>query len=85
MFKKILVLTLAFFIITISFSNAFALNVFEVEIEDNDHYDNPLVTDVEYEVAVYLLAEKLGVPCCPAYRTDKDTVFSAFLYDFSKE
>ena len=46
---------------------------------------NPLVTDVESEVAVYLLAEKLGVPCCPAYRTDKDTVFSVFLYDFSKE
>jgi len=46
---------------------------------------NPLVTDVESEVAVYLLAQKLGVPCCPAYRTDNDTVFSAFLYDFSKE
>jgi len=46
---------------------------------------NPLVTDVESEVAVYLLAQKLRVPCCPAYRTDKDTVFSAFLYDFSKE
>ncbi len=46
---------------------------------------NPLVTDVESEVAGYLLAQKLGVPCCPAYRTDKDTVFSAFLYDFSKE
>jgi hypothetical protein len=46
---------------------------------------NPLTTDVESEVAVYLLAQKLGVPCCPAYRTDKDTVFSAFLYDFSKE
>lgn len=46
---------------------------------------SPLTTDVESEVAVYLLAQKLGVPCCPAYRTDKDTVFSAFLYDFSKE
>ena len=46
---------------------------------------NPLVTDVESEVAVYLLAQKLGIPCCPAYRTDKDTVFSAFLYNFSKE
>ncbi|MDR0999813.1 MAG: hypothetical protein LBL96_03290 [Clostridiales bacterium] len=46
---------------------------------------NPLVTDVESEVAVYLLAQKLGVPCCPAYRADKDTVFSEFLYDFSKE
>lgn len=46
---------------------------------------NPLVTDVESEVAVYLLAEKLNVPCCPAYRVDKDTVFSTFLYEFSKE
>jgi hypothetical protein len=46
---------------------------------------NPLTTDVESEVAVYLLAQRLGVPCCPAYRTDKNTVFSAFLYDFSKE
>lgn len=46
---------------------------------------NPLVTDVESEVAVYLLAERLGVQCCPAHRTDKDTVFSTFLYDFSKE
>ena len=46
---------------------------------------SPLITDVESEVAVFLLAQKLGVPCCPAYRVDKDTVFSAFLYDFSKE
>lgn len=46
---------------------------------------SPLTTDVESEVAVYLLAKKLGVPCCPAYRAGKDTVFSAFLYDFSKE
>ena len=46
---------------------------------------SPLVTDVESEVVVYLLAERLGVPCCPAYRVDKDTVFSEFLYDFSKE
>ena len=46
---------------------------------------SPLTTDVESEVAVYLLAQKLGVPCCPAYRVDKDTVFSAFLYDFSDE
>jgi len=46
---------------------------------------NPLTTDVESEIAVYLLAQKLGVPCCPAYRVDKDTAFSAFLYDFSKE
>jgi len=46
---------------------------------------SPLMTDVESEVAVYLLGERLGVPCCPAYRVDKDTVFSVFLYDFSKE
>lgn len=46
---------------------------------------NPLTTDAESEVAVYLLAKKLGVPCCPAYRIDKDTIFSAFLYDFSVE
>ena len=46
---------------------------------------SPLMTDSESEVAVFLLAEKLGVPCCPAYRVDNDTVFSAFLYDFSKE
>ena len=44
-----------------------------------------MTTDVESEVAVYLLAQKLGVPCCPACRIDKDTVFSAFLFDFSKE
>jgi hypothetical protein len=46
---------------------------------------NPIVTDVESEIAVYLLAQKLGVPCCPACRADKDTVFSEFLYDFSRE
>jgi hypothetical protein len=46
---------------------------------------SPLMTDVESEVAVSLLAEKLGVPVCPAVRVDKDTVFSTFLYDFSKE
>jgi hypothetical protein len=46
---------------------------------------NPLVTDVESEVAVYLLAQQLGVACCPALRVDTDTVFSTFLYDFSKE
>ncbi|MDR1669627.1 MAG: hypothetical protein LBR76_06690 [Oscillospiraceae bacterium] len=46
---------------------------------------HPLSADVESEAAVYGLAQKLGVPCCPAYRIDKDTVFSAFLYDFSKE
>jgi hypothetical protein len=46
---------------------------------------NPLATDAEAEIAVYLLAQKMGVPCCPAYFSDKDTIFSVFLYDFSKE
>jgi hypothetical protein len=46
---------------------------------------SPLTTDVESEVAVSLLGERLGVPVCPAERTGKDTVFSTFLYDFSKE
>ena len=46
---------------------------------------SPLTTDVESEVAVYLLARRLGIPCCPAYRVGKDTVFSAFLFDFSVE
>ena len=46
---------------------------------------SPLTTDVESEVAVYLLEQELGIPCCPAYRVDKDTVFSAFLFDFSDE
>jgi hypothetical protein len=46
---------------------------------------SPLTTDAEAEVAVYLLGNKLGVPVCPAARTDKDTVFSTFLYDFAKE
>ena len=46
---------------------------------------SPLATDVESEVAVYLLAQKLGAPCCPAYRVDKDTVFSAFQYEYGKE
>jgi len=43
------------------------------------------MTDVESEVAVSLLGEKLGIPVCPAVRVGKDTVFSTFLYDFSKE
>lgn len=46
---------------------------------------NPLTTDAESEIAVYLLAQKLGVACCPAHRVDRDTVFSTFLYDFSNE
>jgi len=46
---------------------------------------NPLTTDVESEVAVYELSKLFGVPCCPAYKIDEDTVFSEFLYNFSKE
>ena len=46
---------------------------------------SPLMTDVESEIAVYLLAKKMGIPCCPAYRADEKTVFSAFLYDFRAE
>ncbi|MDR3247151.1 MAG: hypothetical protein LBT39_00060 [Treponema sp.] len=46
---------------------------------------NPLAADTESEIAVYLLAQKLGVDCCPVFRIDSDTVFSAFRYDFSKE
>jgi hypothetical protein len=46
---------------------------------------SPLHRDVESEVAVYLLAQKLGIPCCPAYKVDRDKVFSEFLYDFSRE
>jgi hypothetical protein len=57
----------------------------------NGHYGiykqriSPLITDAESEIAVYLLAEKLGVPCCPVHHIDKDTIFSVFLYDFSQE
>jgi len=45
----------------------------------------PLITDVEAEIAVSLLGQRLGVAVCPAIRVDQDTVFSAFLYDFAKE
>lgn len=46
---------------------------------------NPLSTDVESEVAVYELAKRLGVDCCPAYRVDRDTMFSEFEYDWGEE
>jgi len=46
---------------------------------------SPLTTDVESEVAVFLLASRLGVPCCPARRVDNDSIFSTFLFDFSKD
>ena len=46
---------------------------------------SPLTTDVESEIAVYLLAKELGIPCCPAHRVDEKTIFSTFLYDFREE
>lgn len=46
---------------------------------------SPLATDLESEIAVYKLAEVLGVPCCSAYKIDENTMFSEFEYDFSKE
>ena len=36
-------------------------------------------------MAVYLLAEKMGIPCCPAIQVGPETVFSEFLYDFNHE
>ena len=46
---------------------------------------SPLITDVESEIAAYLLAREMGVPCCPAKRFDEDSVFSEFQYDFTRE
>lgn len=46
---------------------------------------SPLHTDVESEIAAYALAKEMGVPCCPAYRFDSDSVFSEFRYDFTKD
>lgn len=46
---------------------------------------NNLMTDAEAEVAVYKLGTPLGVDVCPAWFVDKDTVFSQFVYDFSRE
>ena len=41
---------------------------------------SPLSTDVESEVAAFLLAEMLGMPCCRAWRFGDDAVFYP-LYD----
>lgn len=46
---------------------------------------HPLSTDVESEVAVYKLGQRIGVPCCEAVQTDENTVFSKFEYNFSKD
>jgi len=46
---------------------------------------HPLSGDTESEIAAFLLAKRLGVPCCPAHRTGADTIFSVFTYDFTRE
>ncbi|PKM48903.1 MAG: hypothetical protein CVV02_18300 [Firmicutes bacterium HGW-Firmicutes-7] len=46
---------------------------------------NNLMTDAESEVAVYKLGELLGIEVCPAWFIDEDTIFSEFVYDFSRE
>jgi hypothetical protein len=44
-----------------------------------------VVMDAESEIACFELAKLFGIPCCPAYRIDKDVIFSRFCYDFNKE
>jgi hypothetical protein len=66
-------------------SNIKRYGVYEGRYGIFKHRISPLFTDIESEMAVYLLSEKLGVPCCPVFRTDSDTIFSTFLYDFSRE
>lgn len=46
---------------------------------------SPMTTDIESEIAVYKLAQKLGIACCPAYLVDENTMFSEFVYNFSEE
>lgn len=46
---------------------------------------SPVMTDVESELAVAALAQRLEIPCCPCFRVDEDTVFSEFCYDFTRE
>jgi len=46
---------------------------------------NNLMTDAESEVGVYKLGQLFGVAVCPAWFVDKDTIFSQFVYDFSRE
>ena len=46
---------------------------------------HPVSGDVESEVAVYKLANRIGVPCCRAVKVDDDTVFSEFQYNFAQE
>lgn len=46
---------------------------------------SPVTADVESELAVYRLAEAMGIRCCKVMRVDEDTVFSCFEYDFAKE
>lgn len=46
---------------------------------------HPLSTDAESEVAVSRLGRLFGVQVCPAWFLDGDTVFSAFVCNFSRE
>lgn len=46
---------------------------------------SPLSTDAESEVGACQLARALGVPCCRAWKSDENAVFSAFEYDFTSE
>lgn len=46
---------------------------------------SPMQSDAEMEVAVYRLANKMGVKCCEAYMLTKDTVFSRYQYNFNNE
>ena len=46
---------------------------------------SPVTTDAESELAVWQIARRMGVPCCPVFRIDQDTVFSQFEYNFASE
>lgn len=46
---------------------------------------SPVTADVESELAVYRLAEAMGIRCCRVMRADEDSVFSCFEYDFASE
>ena len=46
---------------------------------------SPITADMESELAVAALAQRLGIPCCPCCAADEDTVFSRFCYNFAEE
>lgn len=57
---------------------------------------NPMSSDVESEIAVYMLAKLMGVNCCPAFPVTislkrnadaimSNAVFSEFVYDWNSE